>query len=233
MVLKPIVSHVEMGMSDGNAMVDHIKNLPYYPDLFQKAYGTTTVDVTKISQALSFFVMSIHSTTSKFDQSQVGQATLSGIEMQGKSLFFNKYNCNVCHQTDFSSPIGYGLPTGENVRFVNIGLDLNYADNGRADFTNNPADVGKFKIPNLRNVALTAPYMHDGRFATLDQVLEHYSHGMVNHPNLDIKLKDANGNAMQMNISDQEKTAIIAFLNTLTDYAMITDPKFSDPFKVR
>ncbi len=116
--------------------------------------------------------------------------------------------------------------------FVNIGLDVNYADKGRGGFTHDAADDGKFKIPNLRNVALTAPYMHDGRFATLDAVLEHYSHGIVNHPNLDPRLKGTDGQARQMNITPDEKTAIIAFLNSLTDFSMITNPAYSNPFQV-
>jgi cytochrome c peroxidase len=124
---------------------------------------------------------------------------------------------------------GYQRGGGTTPGFINIGLDLNYADNGVGALNGNAADNGKFKIPNLRNVALTAPYMHDGRFATLDAVLEHYSHNIMNHPNLDSRLKDGN-QAKQMNISDNDKTAIIAFLNTLTDYTMITDPKFSSPF---
>ena len=231
MVLAPVVNHVEMGMSDINSIVSKLQALPYYNDLFIKAYGSSTVTSQNISQALAVFVENIRSDKTKFDNFLNGQATLSGVEMQGKSLFFGKYNCNVCHQTDMPAPVGYGTPTGTTVRFVNIGLDANTTDNGRGNVTHDAADNGKFKIPSLKNVTLTAPYMHDGRFSTLEQVLDHYSHGIANHPNLDPKLKSVDGSPLQMNISNEEKTAIIAFLNTLTDYSMITDIRFSNPFK--
>jgi len=230
MVLAPIVNHVEMGMSDINAIVGKVQALPYYSDLFVKAFGNSTINAINISQALSAFVRSIRSDKTRFDFFLNGEATLNGLEMEGKSLFFGKYNCNVCHKSD-SSGSGYITSQGNPVKFVNIGLDADYADNGRFNVTHDASDKGKFKIPALKNVALTAPYMHDGRFATLDEVLNHYSHGIANHPNLDSKLRDANGSPLQMNISGEEKTAIIAFLNTLTDYSMITDVRFSNPFK--
>jgi cytochrome c peroxidase len=99
--------------------------------------------------------------------------------------------------------------------------------------TNNANDLGKFKIPSLRNVALTAPYMHDGRFATLEDVMEHYSTGIEDSPNLDFRLRNIDGSAKRLNISEADKKAIVAFLNTLTDYQMIANPKFSSPFKVK
>ncbi len=231
MVLKPIANHVEMGMSDPNALVSNVQAMPYYSALFTKAYGSSTIDVNGIARAISAFAGSIMSTNTKFDQVSCGQGTFTALEAQGRDLFFNKFNCNGCHQTQ--TVVGGYQQGGGSVTdpgFINIGLDLNYTDNGRALITGNSDDNGKFKIPNLRNVTLTAPYMHDGRFATLDAVLEHYSHGIANHPNLDSRLKGTNGLAVQMNISDQEKTAIIAFLGTLTDNTVVTDPKFSNPF---
>jgi cytochrome c peroxidase len=233
MVLDPMVNHVEMGMDNVNAVVARIKNLPYYTDLFNKAFDSSlnsgnNITVNSIATALAAFVGSITTTNTRFDLYNQGIGSLSGIEMQGMDLFFNKYNCNSCHQTKVAVN-GYQMGGG----FVNIGLDEVYADNGLGALDKNPADNGKFKIPNLRNVALSAPYMHDGRYATLNDVLEHYSSGIANHPNLDARLRDANGQPRKMNISDQEKTAIIAFLNTLTDYTTITDPKYSSPFKVK
>ena len=87
-------------------------------------------------------------------------------------------------------------------------------------------------MPSLRNIALTAPYMHDGRFATLNDVLEHYSHGITDNGNLDSRLRDSSNQPRRMNISDHEKEALIAFLNTLTDYSAVLDKKFSSPFVV-
>src|SRR5258706_954723 len=228
MVLMPIANHIEMGMSDLNALVERLKGLPYYDNLFQEAYGSTEITKDEVSTALAAFTSSIFSNKTRFDRYMMGQASLSAIEQQGKDLFSNKYNCNGCHHVEQSF---FGYPTDSS--FINIGLDVNYSDNGVGLITGNPADNGKFRIPSLRNVALTAPYMHDGRFATLDEVLEHYSHGIANHPNLDSRLKTPENTPIAMNISSQEKVAIVALLNTFTDYSMITDPKFSSPFKVR
>ncbi len=233
MVLKPIVNHVEMGMGDLNMVVKKVKAMPYYAELFQKAYGTTDIDINRIATALSSFTGAIVSFNTRFDNFNQNQTRLSGIEEQGRNLFFNTYNCNSCHQTQQLNGYQSGGGNPDAIGFINIGLDQNYADNGLGDLTHNAADNGKFKIPNLRNIAFTAPYMHDGRFATLDAVLEHYSHGIVNHPNLDSRLKTSANQAKEMNISSNDKVALIAFLNTLNDYSVMTDPKFSNPFKNR
>jgi len=225
MVLKPILNHVEMGMGTEAEIVERVSRYPYYADLFMETYGTSTVTSERISGALTTFIENISSTNSRFDRWRMNGSQLSAIELSGKSLFITKYNCNGCHKVEIP-----GLYNFSGGGFINIGLDEEYADNGRYNVTNNPWDRGGFKVPDLRNVALTAPYMHDGRFATLDQVLDHYSHGIANHPNLDFRLRNSEGNAASMNISDQEKAAIIAFLNTMTDYSMISCKSFSDPF---
>ncbi len=227
MVLKPVLNHIEMGINSMDEIVNKVKATPYYKDLFEKAFPTEEINITNLAKALSSFTASIISSNTKFDNVSNQTATFSALEEQGRNLFFSKYNCNGCHQTQ--SLNGYEQGGG----FVNIGLDGNYTDNGRGGITNNSGDNGKFKIPNLRNVTVTAPYMHDGRFTSLEQVLDHYSHNIKNHPNLDPRLVGANGMPIQMNISGQEKAAIIAFLGTLTDYSMITDVKFSNPFVVK
>ncbi|MFZ9755188.1 MAG: cytochrome-c peroxidase, partial [Bacteroidia bacterium] len=102
------------------------------------------------------------------------------------------------------------------------GLNITTGGAGRMD--------GKFRIPTLRNIELTGPYMHDGRFQSLDEVLNHYSGGIQNHPSLDENLKGADGKALKMNLTQIEKDALKAFLFTLTDYTFISDPKFSNPF---
>ncbi|MGB0387385.1 MAG: cytochrome-c peroxidase, partial [Ardenticatenaceae bacterium] len=111
----------------------------------------------------------------------------------------------------------------------NIGLDLVYADKGAGAVSGNQNDNGKFKASSLRNIELTAPYMHDGRFATLEEVVEHYNSGVQDHENLPDKLR-SNGAPKRLNLSDQEKAALVAFMKTLTDYEFITDVKYSDPF---
>lgn len=229
MVLHPIINHVEMGIADTEALAAKLSKVEYYKPLFRKAFGSDEVNPQKISMAITSFVQSITSTHSKFDQSKRGGSSqLSALELTGKNLFFTIYDCNTCHQVE--TPNGYEVFGGG---FANIGLDNTYADDGLSKTTGKSTDAGKFKIPSLRNVAFTAPYMHDGRFSTLDEVMEHYSGEIANHPNLDFRLRDANGQADQKNISEFDKKAIIAFLNTLTDTQVITDPKFASPFKIR
>jgi cytochrome c peroxidase len=139
-------------------------------------------------------------------------------ENRGKALFIR--NCGFCH-----------LPNDQDAHFimiepVNTALDADtrQGDGGVGDITLNPKDLGRFKSPTLRNVEVTAPYMHDGRFATLDAVLDHYSTGGSNHPNKDVRIQP-------LRLTASEKAALVAFLNTLTDPTFLADPKFSDPFQ--
>jgi cytochrome c peroxidase len=234
LVLQPVGNHIEMGITDLNALLVKLSALPYYQSLFEDAFDSPEISSEHISTALSTFIRSIRSNNTRFDRhitvrfgSEAGSSDLNALELEGMILFNDKYDCNSCHQV--TSPIGYVFAG----TFANIGLDAVYADNGLQTTTNNPDDAGKFKIPSLRNVVYTGPYMHDGRFNTLDDVMNHYSEGMANHPNLDLRLKDQNGQARSMNISNHEKDAIIAFLHTLSDPAVLNDPKFSNPFKTR
>ena len=226
LAIRPLTNHVEMGITDVDYLPAKLSALSYYTPLFQNAYGDNQVTNERISGAIAVFMRSISSNNSRFDQYNNGnKQAMSALEIQGMSLFSTKYNCASCHSGSFGGYYGFN-------NFKDIGLDENYGDNGRGTVSANKADQGTFRIPNLRNVALTAPYMHDGRYATLNDVLEHYSHNIKNSPNLDPLLKDKDGIARAMNISDNEKLAIIAFLNTFTDYNTVADPKFSNPFKV-
>jgi len=226
MVLRPIVNHVEMGITDIDRLVAKLYTLPYYRKLFKNAYGTETVDKSKIANALSVFLSTINSVNTKFDKSKSGIEALSALEEKGHVLFSQTYNCNGCHFVD--DPHGY-IFAGT---FANIGLDITYADEGLKNVTGNDTDAGKFKIPSLRNVAFTAPYMHDGRFKTLEEVIDHYSSNINDNPNLDPRLRRS-GVPMEMEIPEEDKAAIIAFLQTLSDPSMLTDPKFSNPFSSR
>ncbi len=224
--LRPITNHVEMGIDDPATLPDKLAALPYYGQLFKSAYGDNTITVEKITVAIGAFINSIASVKTRLDAYNQGdKSAISAQEIYGMNLFNTKYNCGTCHNG------GGGYYGGGS--FKDIGLDESYTDLGRGAITGNASDNGTFRIPNLRNVAITAPYMHDGRYKTLGDVLDHYSHGIANSQNLDPFLKDAKGNPLNMNISDDEKKAIIAFLNTLTDYTMITDPKFSNPFNLK
>lgn len=228
MVLRPILNHVEMGVDDLDQLADKLEQIPYYRELFYKAYGTYEITPELISTGLTQFLSSINSRNTFFDQVQMGSAQLSALQLQGKELFIEKYDCNACHQ--IQDPQGYALLGGG---FANIGLDSEYDDGGLENVTGNTQDAGKFKIPSLRNILVTGPYMHDGRFETLDDVIEHYSIGIEENRNLDARLRDSNGSARQFNITSNEKQALVAFLGTLTDTNVLTDPKFSNPFKTK
>jgi cytochrome c peroxidase len=240
MVLKPIGNHVEMGIRKMDGLTQKLSTVPYYKELFKKAYGTEEITTQRIADAMSSFLITITSKQGSANFANDMLSSLGGdvltpsslalkltpIENKGKNLFFNTYDCNACHQ--IQSPHGYVFAG----TFSNIGLDARYADNGLEAISKRAEDNGKFKIPSLSNVALTAPYMHDGRFETLDEVLNHYSDGIADNPNLDTRLRE-NGQPMRMSIPDGDKKAIIAFLKTMTDHDMISDPKFSNPFKAR
>jgi cytochrome c peroxidase len=220
MVVRPIVDHVEMGMKDLNALSEKLYAIDNYRNLFKDAFGTEEVNGSRIAEALAAFVQSFE--TGFVDTTF---SDLTGEAKEGATLFVTKYQCNSCHQ--IQGPHGYALAG----TFANIGLDENYKDDGLGEITFSSLDDGKFKIPSLRNVALTAPYMHDGRFATLEEAINHYSEGIQPHPNLDHRLKNPDGSPRVFAISQAEKKAIVAFLETLTSYDMIADVRFSDPFR--
>ena len=142
-------------------------------------------------------------------------------ENQGKALFLNpQIGCAACHGTDaFIAP-------GPR----NNGLDATISDQG-AGINGNEQLNGKFKVGSLKNIGITAPYMHDGRFTTLREVIEHYNSGVQNSTALNPPLLLPDGQVRQLNLDETEKEALVAFLNTLTDEVMVQDEKFSDPFK--
>ncbi len=232
--LRPLSNHVEMGISDPATLPAKLAPLTYYNQLFINAYGDKNITLDRITTAIGSFISSIRSTNTRFDAYNLGnKSAMTAQELHGFSLFTSKYNCATCHTSTGGGVVpggGGGFYGSES--FKDIGLDPNYSDLGRGAITGLASDNGTFIVPNLRNVAITAPYMHDGRYKTLSDVIDHYSHGIANSQNLDPILKDASGNAISMNITDEDKQALIAFLNTLTDYTMITDPKFSNPFNI-
>ena len=225
-VLQPIQNAVEMGMTL-TALSNRLAAEPYYTNLFAKTFGSTAVTSDRISRALAQFVRSIVSTKSKYDTGVSNNfAGFTAQENQGRQIFFGNGGCAACHGTDNFVP-GPALN--------NNGLEFPYVDLGVGGITGNAADNGKFKVPSLRNIELTAPYMHDGRFATLEQVVEFYNSGVVGNPNLSPPLRNPPGspNAGQprrLNLTAQERAALVAFLKTLTDPSLATDEKWSDPF---
>lgn len=227
-VLMPIQDHVEMGMSL-DSLEKRLNTLDYYPALFTAAFGSDEINSNRISLALAQFIRSMISFNSKFDiglqqVANPGQdfPNFSAEENLGKSLFLDPaIGCAACHGTNaFIAP-------GPR----NNGLDLlNVDDGGVGEANGNANQVGQFKVGSLKNIALTAPYMHDGRFATLEEVIEHYNSGVQDNANLSVPLRLPNGGVRSLNLSQEEKDALLAFLNTLTDTVIIGDSKFSDPF---
>lgn len=229
MVLQPIKNHIEMGMDNFDALEKKLGQLDYYKPLFQNAFGDENVTRERIAEAMSQFLNSMITSNSAFDSaipggwgvSDPGRLTLQ--QQQGMNLFFGQAQCGVCHNPGATS-FGFFHET-----FANIGLDENPVDKGMG--VNQPGMEGMFKIPSLRNVALTGPYMHDGRFTTLREVVDHYSDDIANVPNLHWSLRDFSGQPLRMNLTDTDKENLIAFLNALTDEQYTHDPKFSNPFK--
>ena len=245
-VLMPFQDEVEMGLT-----LLELENIaaeqPYYPPLFEDAFGDNQINSDRISKALAQFIRSLVSTTSKYDQARSEVESpisdfpdFTELENTGKRLFYIPRmltngvngNCVGCHQTEaFVGP----LPSNPGLLTTfatSNGLDaMSSIDLGVNEATGNPNDIGKFKVPSLKNIAIRPPYMHDGRFATLEEVIDHYSSGIQNHPNLISPLVNSNGEEGQFNFTDNEKEALIAFLHTLTDHQMLTDEKYSNPFK--
>ncbi len=215
-VLMPIQDSVEMGMTLDELEIK-LAATSYYPALFDEAFGSEEVTSERISHALAQFVRSMISFNSKFDAGLVANPPFSNFTQQeraGQQLFnSNRARCSQCHETTAF--------IADQAR--NIGLDRNInVDLG--------AGNGRFKVASLRNVALSSPYMHDGRFATLEQVVDHYSNGIQANPGLDPILQDNAGRPIRPNFNPQERAALVAFLNTLTDQSFVTDERFSDPF---
>ena len=222
-----IQDDIEMGM-DLDELTVRLANEDYYNVLFRKAYGDEIVTKQRILSAIEEFVNAFVSTSSPFDEgmNMMGHVepdfpNFTELENRGKTLFLE--NCASCHASDMSSPIG--------VSVANNGLDLVYEDKGMGELDGNSDLNGVFKVPFLRNVELTGPYMHDGRFETLEEVVEHYSTGIQDHPNLSSQLKGFGGEPRRFNFSSEDKTALVAFLKTVTDDSFAEDIRYSDPFK--
>ncbi|MCI5081929.1 MAG: cytochrome C peroxidase [Saprospiraceae bacterium] len=228
--LIPVEDHTELNESWPN-VIRKLAEHPDYPKLFREAFGIErTSEITKelAVKAIAQFERSIVSFNSRYDRIvQLNDGWFTEAEKRGRDLFFIEPNsqddthpgCSHCHS-------GSNLT---NNLFMNNGLDDvdeldQFADKGRGAVTGNVFDNGKFKVPSLRNIALTAPYMHDGRFQTLEEVLDHYSaggHGVINE---DVNIRP-------FPLDEQQKSDLITFLEMLTDTSFVNNPAYASPFE--
>lgn len=212
--IAPITNHVEMNDSLPNVL-NKLRNSSQYPALFNNAFGSSGITGSNMLKALSQFMVMCISNHSKYDSVQLGKASFTNMEMDGYQLFQQK--CGSCHKeplfTDFSFRNNGLVPSQVN-------------DEGRMMVTGNASDRYRFKVPSLRNLSFTAPYMHDGRLLTLEAVLDHYTNNVQPTQNLDPLLQQ---NAqLGIVLSPADKANLLAFLKTLDDKSFLLDKRFSE-----
>lgn len=230
-MIQTIANDKEMGMSMTD-VVYRLRGQRHYEILFEKAFLSPEITSDKVLDALTAYMQSMTADQSRFDNAKPGFGSnifdvisdfnqFSAQENRGKALFVE--NCTPCHMRSILSIHG--------MEAANNGLELESIDLGVASHTSLAQDIGVFKIPLLRNVALTGPYMHDGRFGSLEEVIDFYNEDIEAHPNLDMSLVDPDtGGPKRMNFDQEDKDALIAFLHTLTDMGELGTEKFSDPW---
>lgn len=226
-VFHPVREQNEMGLK-WKLAVRRINKSKFYKQKFAAAFGPVAIDSILIAKAIGQFMRTLISYNTKLDKAMRMETYFTPQEYNGFVLMNDqtKGDCLHCHTTDAD-------PMGTTLTFSNNGLDTasvytSYADKGLGGITGKPDDYGKFKIPSLRNIAVTAPYMHDGRFKTLEEVMDFYSEGVKPSINIDPKMTAAHKGGVHLSAS--EKSDIIAFLKTLTDTTFITNKAFSNPF---
>ena len=194
-------------------VVSKLKGDPVYRTAFQKAFPQSdSITAPFLLKAMSQYMLLLVSDQSRFDEVMRGEAVFTAQEQRGKALFDK--NCATCHSGALFT----------NNKFINNGLDSVFADIGRSLISETSEDLGKFKVPSLRNIMLTGPYMHDGRFKTIDEVIDHYRFGIRPSPSLDTRLM-VNG-SMKIQLENADVDDLKDFLHTLTDRKFISNPIF-------
>lgn len=226
----PLTNLHEMGQSL-KVSAQLLQQKALYPPLFQNAFGSDTITADRIVKALAQFERTLISANARYDQYLRGEYKPTPAELNGIALFYGNPDpsrhirgagCSHCH----------GGPKTYSELYHNNGLDTLPKDGGREQITGQAYDRGRFRVVSLRNIALTAPYMHDGRFTTLQQVVDHYSEHVAASSTLSPFLQN-NSNTLQgiqLELTAPEKQDLLAFLHMLTDSSFITDNRFSDPF---
>lgn len=229
-IIDPISNPVEMNLPWPEA-IDRLRNHPDYPAMFKAAFGDEAINQDRVTKAIAQFVRTMISANSKYDQWKKGDVFLTDQEFEGYILFTTEggdpqtvqggaggADCFHCHSEAGLQLTDY-LPR-------NNGLDSVFTDLGYGGMNSNPLDYGKFKTPTLRNIEFSSPYMHDGRFTTLEEVIDHYDSGGLPSETIDPFMKYTDG-GLQLN--PIAKANLLAFLKTLTDHEFMENPAFSDP----
>jgi len=219
-IFQPVTNPIEMNNTWPN-VENTLQESSEYPRLFEQAFGSATVDSVNVSKAIAQFLRTLISGNSKFDRYLLGEVELTQSEANGLEVFLDegRGDCFHCH----------GLPANPlwtDNGFHNNGLDETFTDRGRGAITGDPREFGWFKSGTLRNLAYTAPYMHDGRFATLDDVINHYSEGLVFSPTIDPLMKKVGEGGVHL--SEVDKADLKAFLLSLSDESFINNPDFQN-----
>ncbi len=226
-ILGPVANPIEMHLQ-WKVAAERLQNHTTYPYLFKKAFDTYTIDSTVVAKAIAQFLRTMISGNSKFDKVVRNEASFTPDESYGYDLFQRDKNdgagilggdCFHCHP----QPIYFQ----NNTEYLNNGLDAVFTDLGRGGFNGNVNDNGKFKVPTLRNIELSAPYMHDGRFTTLDAVINHYSSGLQNSATISPLMKEIDNGGLLL--PPYEKSCLVAFLKTLTDWDFVNNTELLDP----
>ena len=220
-VLQPVANPVEMNLPLVE-LTPRLTAAAFYAPLYRAAFGTTEISLDRTARALAQFIRAMQASRSRYDRAFTGAPTPGGgpnfaavftaQEQRGQQLFAGAGRCARCHITNaqiLNEP-------------ANTGLDATITDEGVGN--------GRFKSPSLRNVAVRGHFMHDGRFTTLEQVVDFYDHGVQANPGLDQRLRGPDGRPRRLNLSAADRAALVAFLKTLTDEQLLTDVRFSNPF---
>ncbi len=218
--LEPVTNPAELANS-WETVVQRLQEHADYPALFESAFGDSNITKEQVTKAIAQFERTMISANSKFDKYLLGEASLTPQELSGLDVFMDESrgDCFHCH----GSP---NNPLWTDNDFHNNGLDALITDLGLGAVTGDPAENGKFKSPSLRNLAFTAPYMHDGRFATLDEVIDHYSEGLQFSPTIDPLMKKVSEGGVQLSV--QDKSDLKAFLLSLSDPSFLTNPDYQN-----
>ncbi|OSY88684.1 cytochrome C peroxidase [Tenacibaculum holothuriorum] len=219
--IEPVQNPIEMH-SNWNTVIEKLQQDNTYLDLFQKAFNTNKISQDLVTKALAQFERTLISGNSKFDKFLRNEVQLTPEEQNGFNVFMDEArgDCFHCHGSNNN-------PLWTDNKFHNNGLDATFSDLGLGKITGDPADNGKFKTPPIRNLSFTTPYMHDGRFATLEEVINHYSEGIRVSSTIDPLIKKANQGGVKLTAKD--KADLKAFLLTLNDYDFINNSDFQQP----